>query len=132
MCWTFLKLLQKHHRMSTCIRLTYLHLTSSVILSETTLSPRMLLAIQYIFWPLSCGITVYCNLDVILERKYWFVSVVTIVWSLYCHCTMWQLQVGGSNLFDMSGTLLFQNLERFDSDWWLQKWQELVKFFKIK
>lgn len=85
MCSTFLKLLHKDQHwcscMSTCIRWPYLHLTSSVILSETTLSPRILLTIQYISLPLSFGITVNSNLDVILERKYVFFSTVTIVWS---------------------------------------------------
>lgn len=99
MCLTFLKLLHKDQHwcscMNTCIRWTYLHLTSSVILSETTLSPRILLTIQYISLPLSFGITVYSNLDVILERKYVFFSTVTIVWSEISILSLYHVTVAG-------------------------------------
>lgn len=99
MCLTFLKLLHKDQHwcscMSTCIRWTYLHLTSSVILSETTLSPRKLLTIQYISLPLSFGITVNSNLDVILERKYVFFSTITIVWSEISILSLYHVTVAG-------------------------------------
>lgn len=96
MCLTFLKLLHKDQHWCSCIRWTYLHLTSSVILSETTtLSPRILLTIQYISLPLSFGITVNSNLDVILERKYGFLSTVTTVWSEISLLSLYHVTVAG-------------------------------------
>lgn len=98
-----------HVGSATCIpfpqRLRYIHKTVSTLTVEFTLSPGLLLAVQYTCFPLSDLTALIDSVDIVLTRpSYKFVC--TFVWFVMSTVDMYHVILAGGLQYDVTQVII--------------------------